>query len=152
MSEAFRQQWIRYSANKQMLTILNWLAKQKDIVIPIAELENTEPCVLVQEISSTSLTLHYAPPDTRMFVLGPEANTSERRPVQWQTTESHDPMIPPRLMDYLDPPMTSPLTTTDDKAMAEREQAMQRAAAAAEKSRVLRGQPLPVPTPLHPPQ
>lgn len=152
MSDAFRNQWIRYSANKQMLTILNWLARQHDIVVPIDELEDTTPCVLVQEISGTSLTLHYAPPDTRMFILGNESAISERRPSQWQTPESsNDPSLPQRLRESLDPATSSPLSTMDDVEMAQREAAMHKAASSASQARIMRGQPLPVSQPHHPP-
>ena len=152
MSQAFRDQWTRQSVNKQLLTILTYLTrKHGELVIPLTELEHTTAGVSVESIDDTSLTLRYAPPGTRMFVLTPEPSISERNSTSWQSTTNNDPNVPSRLAPQLEPELTSPVSTLDDMEMARREQQMHRAAAAAEQARVLRGQPLPVTTPLHPP-
>jgi hypothetical protein len=155
MSDAFRNQWIRQSAARQMLTILTHLCKQGDITIPTDALEQITPGeVMVQSIDSTTLTLHYSPRDTRMFVID-EHHAAERSAAPWQQnypSNLSNELTPPRLADLLDPPQTSPISTLDDQEMARRETAMQRAAATAQESRIRRGQPLPVTTPPYPPQ
>ncbi len=152
MSDAFRQQWIRQSASRQLCAILAYLTKQQgEITIPIRDLERIQTGeMIVQAIDGDSLTIRYAPPDTRMFVLN-EATVAERSAQCLPQNERRNPTLPSRLETLLDPPLSSPVSTLDDAEMARREAAMTRAAASADQARVMRGQPLPVTQPLHPP-
>jgi len=150
MSNAFAQNWIRTSASKQLLTILTYLAKKGDIHISLAELEQIEVGEgVVQSIVGGDLILRHAPQATRTFFIDSGSNASERRPSC--PTNQSESLTPQRLAELLEPALDGPLSTLDDVAMAAREAQLQHRSQVVEQARVMRGQPLPVQQPTHPP-
>ena len=158
MSDAFKQQWMRTSAAKRLLTMLTAIAKSKHhntaepLTFTIDELEAVTPGDgLVQSIEGGKLILRYVPDGTQMFVMDGNQAT-ERGPIKWPASNEE---IPERLEEALGLRGTravSPtVTTTDDAEMAAREAQGNTRSRVQREAAIRRSQPLPLTQPQHQP-